>query len=220
MIPRYPKRRDIRHRLVNTIERQRKDDISRVAESSTGGPGNGLRLWDAGNIAVTADFDNDHSSDDLLVSFQDASNVEQSGGFTFSDHPSAMHYDDPGFSAAQSTSHCFSVPSDGTYTVSLDFTPRPFAWSALRAPITAIVALMPDGLFNDVYLAPASIASSGVHGGINSDVRVSTTWTQFLTAATPNWIQLNVLGWNDVLAGTYDTSVLCKILEVGLTVAN
>lgn len=84
-----------------------------------------LRATWCGGFIGEADFDGNGTVYEKLVTFEDPLTVEQSGGFTFSNHPDALSIDwdlaGGTIVGPNHTLHRISVPEDGVYTVILDY---------------------------------------------------------------------------------------------------
>lgn len=185
-------------------------DLELRPDPASGGGGTSLRATWCGGFGTQADFVG--GSSDLLVTFEGPSTVEQSGGFVFSDHPSAQGIDwsGPTVVAAQHSDHRIAVPVAGVYTIVLNY--------ALRAlfPINIDyvelrTTVEPDGIKQNSWFWGHLGAGNPTSGQF-----ASAAFTVELAPGTPFWIEVTPFG--KLFDGTTVTNEETWISDASITV--
>jgi hypothetical protein len=157
-----------------------------------GGAGTFLRVTWCGGMATEADFNNDQSTFDKLLTWEEPTTVEQSGGFTFSDHPSAMSIDwgGPTTVSPNHTLHRITVPEDGLYTIVVNYS-ADIQFTAGVAYIILRTRVMPDTLSEVGWFYNKLAADTYTSGQF-----IGAEFTVELHADTPFWIETHPFAYD------------------------
>ena len=198
----YPERKDVLDKARQVFERQRKDDISDTTgwgliAGAPGGSGGAIdadyfRATYGGGNGPDADFNSSHDTAHMLASFGGAT-VEDSGGFTLSDHPSAQNWDGASVGPALWTNHRVDVPVSGLWSILFEFTVWPNFFEANRVldPVYAEIQCYPEGVQDIVWLMDNTDNFGGTPG---TGLSGSCNFTLNIDHGTPIWFEVRLWG--------------------------
>jgi hypothetical protein len=184
-------RNDPLRRLARAEEEIRKLKLAAFGEAPAAvSSSTFLRVTWCGGASSEADFNGSTNSFEKLLTFEDPSSMVQSGGFVFSDHPTAASIDwaGPTVVGPNHTLHRITVPEDGTYSVTVNY----FMGVSFTSDVNYIqveTKIWPDTSENNSWFHPFLLANTST-----AQQATDATFTVEIAAATPVWITARPFG--------------------------